>query len=505
MTAKGLADSERLVTSCIRAIGAANPALNAFSHVRDAAALLDHARRANVRRREGTTLGPLDGVPIAVKDNICTKTQPTGCASSFLKGCPSPFNATCVEQLEAAGCIVVGKTNMDEFGMGSYGIHSVYGPVRNPLSLDRVAGGSSSGSAAAVASGIVDIALGSDTGGSVRLPASYCGVVGFKPSYGRFSRWGLVAYASSLDTVGILSHDVTLASRVFEVISRHDPKDATSVDFSQFHYEPLRERMSKRPLRIGVPREFLLPSLPPSTLNAWSRAVTRIEQRLGSAVSIVPVTLPHLPLALPAYYVLAPAEASSNLARFDGVRFGAIVDETDDANGEKESNLFSEARTRGFGKEVQRRILLGTYILSAGSYKSYYEQAQSLRRIVQQDFDAVFAARNFAHESAIPFSNTSSGVDVLLTPAALGPAPLVDSTGGDSGAVPSGGQKATEYANDVMTVPASLAGIPAIVLPCGGSENWIDAALPVGIQLMAQYGDDQLLFEVGKMLEEACK
>jgi aspartyl-tRNA(Asn)/glutamyl-tRNA(Gln) amidotransferase subunit A len=410
---------------------------------------------------EAAPAGALAGVPIAVKDNIATLSLPTGCGSRMLAGWVSPYEATAIRKLREAGGVVVGKTNMDEFAMGSSTENSAYGPSRNPLDPARAPGGSSGGSAVAVAAGVVPVALGSETGGSVRQPAAFCGVVGVKPTYGRVSRFGLVAFASSLDAIGTFGRTVDDAALITEVIAGHDPLDATSADrpVARLRADP----GSLEGLVIGVPREYFPDSLGAPVRAHCDRALDALRAR-GAAVR--EVSLPHTALAIPVYYILAPAEASANLARFDGVRYGLRVE------GEGVRGLFDATRAAGFGAEVTRRILLGTYVLSAGFYDAYYRKAQEVRALIAGDFTRVFA----------------SGVDLLFTPTTPTPAfPL--------GAI---SDPYEMYLSDIFTVTANLAGIPAISLPVGRVDG-----LPVGGQLIAPHFGEPVMFRAAYALEHA--
>ncbi|MCU0648343.1 MAG: Asp-tRNA(Asn)/Glu-tRNA(Gln) amidotransferase subunit GatA [Gemmatimonadaceae bacterium] len=405
---------------------------------------------------------PLLGVPIVVKDNIATTILPTSCGSRLLDGYVSPFEATAVTRLRHAGAVIVGKANMDEFAMGSSTEHSAFGPTRNPVDPSRVPGGSSGGSAAAVASGAVRVALGSDTGGSVRQPAAYCGIVGVKPTYGRVSRHGLVAFGSSLDQIGVLARSIDDAARVMDVIAGHDPHDATSL------VAPLascREALTARldGVVIGVPSEYFTDALDPVIRDRCERALDALRV-LGATTR--EVHLPHTGLAIPVYYIVAPAEASSNLARFDGIRYG----QRRVPPGGGLTELYETTRSAGFGPEVTRRILLGTYVLSAGYYDAYYRRAQAVRQRIRDDFVRVFA----------------SGVHALFTPTA----PTV--------AFPFGAKADPYemYLSDIYTVTANLAGVPALSLPIGRVGG-----LPVGGQLLTAHGDETTMFRVAGALE----
>ncbi len=405
--------------------------------------------------------GALARVPIAVKDNMATLDMPTTCGSKVLEGYRSPFEATVVRRLREEGAWIVGKTNLDEFGMGSSTENSAFGPTLNPHDPGRVPGGSSGGSAAAVAAGYVTMALGSDTGGSVRQPAAFCGVVGIKPTYGRVSRYGLVAFASSLDQVGTLGRTVEDAARLLEVVAGHDPRDATSVDRP---VPALAEAAAEgvEGLVIGVPQEYFPDSLDSELLERTNRVLGGLEE-LGAELR--PVSLPNTELAIPCYYVLAPAEASSNLSRYDGVRYG-VRHSGDDIQG-----MYERTRSEGLGAEVKRRIMLGTYALSAGYYDEYYGAAQKARVRIENDFRRVF----------------QEGVDVLFTPTTPGPAfPLGERTA----------DPVSMYLSDVYTVTANLAGIPAISVPIGVVDG-----LPVGGQVLAPWWRETLMIAVAGTIE----
>ncbi len=401
----------------------------------------------------GNAVGSLAGVPVVLKDNLATEHLPTTCGSRILEGYVSPYESTAARRLRAAGAVIVGKSNMDEFAMGSSTEHSAYGPTRNPLAPDRVPGGSSGGSAAAVAAGLVPIALGSETGGSVRQPAAFCGITGIKPTYGRVSRFGLVAFASSLDHVGVFGRTVDDAAMGLQAIAGVDPHDATSVDVAVPDYRACADR-SMLGVVIGRPIEYFPDTLDPRVRAACDRALDALR---AAGAEVRDVSLPHTALAIPAYYIVAPAEASSNLARFDGVRYGLRL------AGEGLRGMYESTRSRGFGAEVTRRILLGTYVLSAGYYDAYYRKAMEVRRLIAGDFATVFA----------------SGVHALLTPTTPTPAFPI-------GAV---SDPYEMYMSDIFTVTANLAGVPAMSVPAG----FVDG-LPVGAQLMApHFGEDTML------------
>jgi aspartyl-tRNA(Asn)/glutamyl-tRNA(Gln) amidotransferase subunit A len=405
--------------------------------------------------------GVLYGMPVAVKDNICTLEFTTTCGSKILEGYQSPYEATAITKLKAAGALIAGKTNCDEFAMGSSTEHSAYGRVMHPLDKTRVPGGSSGGSAALVAAGAVPAALGSDTGGSVRQPAAFCGIVGMKPTYGRVSRYGLVAFGSSLDQIGVLGRSVHDAARVLSVISGRDPRDSTCEDRDPLRLPNVPE--SLQGFVIGLPKEYFPAELDPAVKRACDRAI-RLMKELGAAVR--EVSLPHTPYAVPTYYVIAPAEASSNLARYDGVRYGPRFDGNQDLH-----SLYRTTRGQGFGPEVRRRILVGTYVLSAGYYDAYYRRAQQMRALIAQDFRNAF----------------DRGVDLLFTPTVPSPAFKAGEKLSDPIAM---------YMSDIFTVTANLAGLPAMSLPIGRVKG-----LPIGGQLIGQAFLEDEMIEAAYALE----
>jgi aspartyl-tRNA(Asn)/glutamyl-tRNA(Gln) amidotransferase subunit A len=445
-----------------RETGLGRDRLNAVLWV-DEAASVASAAQLDRARDLGGTLGELAGVPVMVKDNIAVSGLPTTCGSRILEGYESPFEATAVERLRAAGAVVVAKTNCDEFAMGSSTEHSAYGPVRNPLDPSRVPGGSSGGSAAAVAAGAVRVALGSDTGGSVRQPASFCGVVGLKPTYGRVSRYGLVAFASSLDQIGVFGRTVDDAALGLHAIAGHDPRDATCAAVAVDDYRAAAAD-GVRGLVIGRPREYFPDSLAPDLRRYCDRALDALTA-LGATVR--DVALPSTEFAIPVYYIVAPAEASSNLARYDGVRYGAR------RPGTGLTATYEATRSAGFGPEVTRRILLGTYVLSAGYYDAYYRKAMGVRALIAAEMRSVFA----------------SGVDLLFTPTTPTPA------------FPLGAKTADPYEmylSDIFTVTANLAGIPAISLPIGRVDG-----LPIGGQFLAPHFAERRMLAATYALEQA--
>ncbi|KAI8284824.1 Glutamyl-tRNA(Gln) amidotransferase subunit A [Colletotrichum sp. SAR11_57] len=450
------------------------------------------------------TAGSTKSFKLAVKDNIATQDLPTTCSSAILSSHKSPYEATIVRQLRERGARVVGKTNMDEFGMGSHSLNSIHGPVLNPLSSTPTsAGGSSGGSAVAVQTGDADVALGTDTGGSIRLPAAYCGVVGYKPSYGILSRWGVVPYANSLDTVGLLAREVGIIEDIMFSTGldiEHDAQDPTSISKSFRKRQQEQEADRRSRLRVGIPLEYNIEELDPKIRAAWTNAATLLQK---SGVDIVPVSLPSTKHALSAYYVIAPAEASSNLAKYDGVRYGTRGDESDGAS----EVLYSKTRGLGFGDEVKRRILLGAYSLSSEAMDNYFIQAQRVRKLVQRDFDRVFRLENplydpqqfdlsdMKDEVELQDKLGPSQVDFLLCPTAPTFAPRIEDIKQQT--------PVQVYMNDVFTVPASLAGLPAISIPTkveSPDANADDSRKVAGLQLIGQYWDDRRLLGVAKNL-----
>lgn len=407
---------------------------------------------------------PLFGYGIAIKDNICTKGLQTSCGSRILRGYRAHYDATAVERLHAAGAIVIGKTNMDEFAMGSSNENSAFGVVRNPWDVDRVPGGSSGGSAVAVASGVVRAALGSETGGSVRQPASLCGIIGLKPTYGRISRYGLVAFASSLDNIGIFGQTARDAAKILHVIAGRDERDSTSADVAVPDYESTidSEIAGKT---IGVPRSLFGDGLDPEVRSSVERA---IENFVSLGASVVDVELPHAGYGIAVYYIIATAEASSNLARYDGVRFGFRAEGAHELRA-----MYSRTREEGFGEEVKRRIMLGTYVLSSGYYDAYYSKAQRVRSLVKQDYMAAFEK-----------------CDVIITPTSPSTAFKIGERSNDPLAM---------YLSDVYTVSANLAGVPAISIPCGLSSN----GLPIGAQLVGNFWSEDVLLNMASVYETA--
>jgi aspartyl-tRNA(Asn)/glutamyl-tRNA(Gln) amidotransferase subunit A len=460
--AGGEASARSVIESVVGAAEELNESLNAFLEIDRQGAL---TRAAEIDQQPSTDAVPvLAGIPIAIKDNICVRGLQTSCGSKILGDYHPPYNATVIERLLNAGAVVIGKTNCDEFAMGSSNENSAFGPVKNPWDTARVPGGSSGGSAAAVAAGIVPVALGSDTGGSVRQPASLCGVVGLKPTYGRNSRYGLVAFASSLDQIGIFGRNVRDVATVLGVIAGRDSHDATTAAVPVPDYAAGLTGEVKGS-RIGFPRGLFGEGLDPD-VRAAVEAVVQTYRDLGA--EIVEVDLPNAKYAIAVYYIIATAEASSNLARFDGVRYGLRAEEAPELR-----SMYRRTRDEGFGAEVKRRIMLGTYVLSAGYYEAYYHKAQQVRTLLKEDFRRAFES-----------------CDAIITPTAPTPAFMIGEKVDDPLAM---------YLNDIYTVTANLAGIPGMNVPCGLSS----AGLPIGFQLLGPYWSEPVLLRLGDAYEAA--
>ncbi|MCS7275830.1 MAG: Asp-tRNA(Asn)/Glu-tRNA(Gln) amidotransferase subunit GatA [Dehalococcoidia bacterium] len=455
--------STELTRAVLDRIEAVQGRLNAFVTV-TAELALEQAREADERLTRGEGVTPLTGIPAAIKDVICTRGVRTTCGSRMLENFVPPYDATVIERLKAAGLVMVGKTNMDEFAMGSSGENSYFGPTRNPWDEERVPGGSSSGSAAAVAADACLYALGSDTGGSIRQPAALCGIVGLKPTYGRVSRYGLVAFASSLDQIGPMTKDVTDAALVLQAIAGHDPRDSTSAPVEVPDYAASLVPDLKG-LRLGVPREYMGEGVEEGVRRAVEEAIDRLQE-LGAEVDRE-VSLPSTPYALACYYIIAPSEASANLARYDGVKYGYSYTE-----GASMWENMERTRQFGFGAEVKRRIMLGTYALSAGYYDAYYLKAQKVRTLIRREFEAAFQR-----------------CDALVTPVSPTPAFRL-------------GEKMADplqmYLSDVFTIPVNIAGLPSISVPCGFSQG-----LPVGLQVIGRPFDEPTILRVAYAYEQA--
>jgi aspartyl-tRNA(Asn)/glutamyl-tRNA(Gln) amidotransferase subunit A len=444
------------ISASLDAIGRRDGSVHAFTSVqRDAA--LKRARTIDSSGAGEKARMPLCGAPVAVKDNICTMGVPTTCSSKMLANFTPPYSATVVEALEKAGAVIVGKTNLDEFAMGSSTETSCFGATRNPVSPDRTPGGSSGGSAAAIAAGFVPLALGSDTGGSIRLPASFCGVVGLKPTYGRVSRYGLVAFASSLDQIGPMTADVRDAGALLAVLSMPDKRDSTCAG-EPFADSPALYDGEIKNLRIGVPGEYFGEGLSASVRGPIEAAMKKLS---AAGARLVDVSLPNVKYAVATYYIVCTAEASSNLARYDGVKFGHRSGSADSL-----IDMYESTRKEGFGAEVKRRIMLGTYVLSSGYYDAYYLKAAKVRALIAVDFDRAF-----------------SGCDAIISPVSPTPAFLIGENCDDP---------LSMYLMDIYTVSANLAGIPGISVPCGLADG-----LPVGVQFMAPKWREDTLLKIG--------
>ena len=459
---KGGVSSREITESVFKRINEKEDAIHAFITVTPEIAL-KQADLADKRFREKKRVSPLNGIPIAIKDNMCTQGIPTTCGSKILEKYIPPYDATTVAKVLQTGAVLIGKTNMDEFAMGSSCENSAFGPTHNPLNLERVAGGSSGGSAAAIASGETVLAIGSDTGGSIRLPAAYCGVVGIKPTYGRVSRYGLISYASSLDQIGALGRSVEDCGFLLNAICGHDKMDTTSADIKRPDF--LRSlRQGVKGIKIGLPREYFIEGLDPHVKDQIMQAVALFNE-MGA--EIMDISLPHARYAISSYYLIATAEASSNLARYDGVKYGfrsgeEIIDLV---------NMYQETRSEGFGTEVKRRIMLGTYVLSAGYYDAYYLKAQEARALIKQDFDEAFKR-----------------VDCMITPVS----PCLPFRLGEKMADP-----LQMYLVDIYTVSLNLSGLPGMSINCGTVDD-----LPVGLQIIGKAFDEEMVLRVGHAYEK---
>jgi aspartyl-tRNA(Asn)/glutamyl-tRNA(Gln) amidotransferase subunit A len=470
LTVDGLRQGEfsclELTKACLARINSLEAGLHAFITLTPELALRQaeaaDKRLVEWRRAPEGALPALLGLPIAVKDVLCVANVRCTCGSRILENFVPPYTATTVQRLLDAGVVILGKTNNDEYAMGSSTENSAYGPTHNPWDLERAPGGSSGGSAACVAAHNVPAALGTDTGGSVRQPASFCGVTGIKPTYGRTSRYGLVAYGSSLDTVGVFAHSAEDTALIFSQMAGYDPRDATTLDIPLPEIK-LSADTSLKGLRIGVPKEYFIEGIQPEVETAVRRAIAVLQQ---AGAQVLPVSLPHTEYALPVYYLIAPAEASANLARYDGIRFGVRED------ADSVIDLFCKTRGAGFGPEVKRRIMLGTYALSAGYYDAYYGQAQKVRTLIKNDFDEVFKS-----------------VDVIAAPVAPTTAFKLGEHRNDPLAM---------YLEDVFTLPANLAGVPGLAFPVGFDGQ----GLPVGMQLMGAHFREDILFRMAHAYQQ---
>ncbi len=456
----GKTSSVEATTACLQRLEK-TAGLGAYLHV-DANGAKKQAADADARRAKKQSTGPLDGVPIALKDIFLTEGLPTTCGSRILEGFNAPYDGTAVKKLKEAGTILIGKLNMDEFAMGSSNEHSGYLPAKNPWDATRVPGGSSGGSAVAVAAGSAYMTLGTDTGGSIRQPAALTGIVGLKPTYGRVSRYGVIAFASSLDQVGPMTKDVTDCATMLQTIAGHDPRDSTSSTENVPSYTEGLEK-GVQGLKIGVPKEYFIDGMDPEVRASVDAALAHYK-KLGA--TLVDVSLPHTDYGIAVYYLVATAEASSNLARFDGVRYGKRVDP-----GKGLLDMYLETRGKGFGPEVKRRIMLGTYALSAGYYDAYYVKAQKVRTLVAQDFKEAFTK-----------------CDVIVTPTSPTPAFKLGENTNDP---------IKMYLADVFTVAVNLAGLPGLSLPCGFSKS----GLPIGMQVLGRPFDEATILRTARAFE----
>lgn len=462
---EGSTSSRKLVDAALTRAETLGADLNIFIGTR-AAAARDEADAADERRAKGEIRSPIDGIPIAIKDNMVQSGESTTCASRILEGFVSPYTSTAVTRLQDAGAVVIGRTNLDEFAMGSSTEHSAFGASRNPWDPSRTTGGSSGGSAGAVAAGIVPAALGSDTGGSIRQPSSFCGVTGIKPTYGRVSRWGLVAFASSLDQIGVIARSAADCATVLAQIAGHDPRDSTSLPEGVPDYEAAFAG-DLSDLVIGLPREcFVAEGVDPAVLRSVREAVTVLE-RAGAKTR--EISLPHTRYGIATYYLISDAEASSNLARFDGVRYGHRA-----AGAHGLTDMYERTRSEGFGDEVKLRILLGTYVLSAGYYDAYYRKAQQVRTLLRRDFERAF------EECDVVAMPTTPEIAFRLGEKTEDPLSM--------------------YLSDIFTVSANLAGIPAISLPCGASDG-----MPIGLQLLGPALDEATPLRVADAYQRETK
>lgn len=456
---RGEITSRELTEAILEQIRKFDPLVKAFLYVNEEWALAQ--AEASDKRRRTKQAGPLEGIPLSIKDNILIKGHPTTCASKILANYIAPYDATVIEKLKKAGAVFVGKTNMDEFAMGSSTENSAFFPTRNPWDLERVPGGSSGGSAVAVALRMGLGSLGSDTGGSIRQPAAFCGVVGLKPTYGLVSRFGLVAFASSLDQIGPLALNVEDTAILFQIIAGYDPKDSTSAPVSIDNLLSLIEKNSQTSLRIGLPKEYLTGDLHPEIQEALETCLSILRKKH----TLKEISLPHTKYAVATYYIIAPAEASSNLARYDGIRYGFRFES------KNLLELYKKSRAQGFGKEVKRRIMLGTYALSAGYYDAYYLKASKVRTLIKRDFEEAFKE-----------------VDLIISPTTPTPPFKL-------------GEKVADplqmYLSDIFTIPVSLAGLPGLSLPVGLTRD----NLPIGAQIIGPAFRDDLVLSLAYFLE----
>lgn len=460
---KGEISSVELTQSVIDRTKAVDDRVCAFNSFDEADAIAQ-AEASDARRKDGQTRGPLDGIPVGIKDVLAVKDQPLTCSSKILENFVSPYNATCIEKLQGSGAVLWGRLNMDEFAMGSSTENSAMGVTSNPWDLERIPGGSSGGSAAAVAAGEAIVTLGSDTGGSIRQPASHCGVVGLKPTYGRVSRYGLAAFASSLDQVGPMGRSVEDVAMLLQSISGHDERDSTSFKADVPDYLAEIDRLKSKKWTLGLPKEYFENAADAASMSAVQEA---IDFYRDFGCEIKEVSLPHTEYAVATYYIIATAEASSNLARYDGIRYTHRAEKFD----AKDSvDIYRQSRAEGFGEEVKRRVILGTYVLSSGYYDAYYLKAQKTRALIRKDFESAFGE-----------------VDALLTPTSPTPAFKKGSHSDDP---------LSMYLSDIYTISANLAGIPGMSVPCGYSDE-----MPVGLQILGKPFKEEEVLAIGSAFE----
>lgn len=460
---KGEISSVELTQSVIDRTKAVDDRVGAFNSFDEAEAIAQ-AEASDARRKDGQTRGPLDGIPVGIKDVLAVKDQPLTCSSKILENFVSPYNATCIEKLQGSGAVLWGRLNMDEFAMGSSTENSAMGVTSNPWDLERIPGGSSGGSAAAVAAGEAIVTLGSDTGGSIRQPASHCGVVGLKPTYGRVSRYGLAAFASSLDQVGPMGRSVEDVAMLLQSISGHDERDSTSFEADVPDYLAEIDRLKSKKWTLGLPKEYFENAADAASMSAVQEAIDFFRD-LGCEIK--EVSLPNTEYAVATYYIIATAEASSNLARYDGIRYTHRAEKFD----AKDSvDIYRQSRAEGFGEEVKRRVILGTYVLSSGYYDAYYLKAQKTRALIRKDFESAFGE-----------------VDALLTPTSPTPAFKKGSHSDDP---------LSMYLSDIYTISANLAGIPGMSVPCGYSDE-----MPVGLQILGKPFKEEEVLAIGSAFE----
>ena len=465
LLSSGSVSSVEIVKAFINRVEAVDNSVKAFNSY-DAEDALAQAKVSDERRVKGETLSELDGIPVGLKDNLAVKDQPLTCSSKILESFISPYDGTCIQKLKAKGAVLWGRLNMDEFAMGSSTENSGTHTTSNPWDLERIPGGSSGGSAAAVAACEAPVALGSDTGGSIRQPASHCGVVGLKPTYGRVSRFGLAAFASSLDQIGPIARNIDDAALLLNAISGYDSHDSTSIDVAVPDFRKAAADVSDRKWTIGLPKEYFEESSDPEAIMP---VLDAIEFYKSQGFEFKNISLPRTEYAVASYYIIATAEASSNLARYDGIRY---TSRAEDFDGKDSIDVYRQSRALGFGEEVKRRVILGTYVLSSGYYDAYYLKAQKCRTLIRSDFENAFES-----------------VDAIMTPTSPTPATLKGAHAEDPLAM---------YLSDIYTISANLAGIPGLSLPCG----YVDG-LPVGLQILGKPFKEEEIFRVGRIFEKA--